>query len=200
MKKTITIISTLWAILNISIQAQGHQPSPGKIKAVHSQTSPAPVKYGGLYAVIYTADKNGNAVQGSKDDLLKYVNSGNPVRVGWELQAFNPQTNETTVIVHWADAGFITVMHDHVFAQLHPIVEQGPNVGGAPGINLMSNQLNGWVAVIGTTGELKQKYGNEEKLIELFMGAGMTSEEAKQQLQSTETLKVKTMWAVLKPV
>ena len=77
---------------------------------------------GNPYTVIYESDSNGNRLSGSLEKLLKHVNNGNSLRVGWEINFKNKDSNY--VMTHWADAGFVTTLNNHVFAQINSIYSQ----------------------------------------------------------------------------
>lgn len=141
----------------------------------------------GLYKVVYEADRDGNRISGSLEELITYVDSGNPVRVGWELVQKWPN-DTTTTMRHWTDGGFVTSTRGQVFAQIRGIFGQGfAHIDGPPGIFLFSKTPNSWVAVIGTDGNMRAKFEISEDMKEL-------SEEA---IKSMENSKVKTMWSVM---
>lgn len=141
---------------------------------------------GSSYKVIYEADREGARLSGNLDSLLAYANNGNPVRVGWELVQKWPDT--TIVMTHWTDAGFLTTLRGHVFAQIRGIFGQGSaHINTPPGIYLNSNVPNAWVAVIGTDGMMRSKFHVDEWMSEI----------PKEELKKMEKMKVKTMWAVM---
>ena len=118
-------------------------------------------------------DQGGEVLSGSLDDLVEAVHAGAPIRVGWEL-AFNmPDEEEARRLVHWTDAGFVSTWQGHVFAQIDDIYQQGP-IMDEPGIHLIPGP-HGWTAILGTTGEMRQVYGDEGS-----------------------TMPVKTTWAVVR--
>ncbi len=141
----------------------------------------------GLYKVVYEADKNGKRISGSLEDLIAYVDSGNPVRVGWELVQKWPN-DSTTTMRHWTDGGFVTSTRGQVFAQIRGIFGQGfAHIDSPPGIFLFSKTPNSWVAVIGTDGNMRAKFEISEDMKEL----------PEEVLKSMENSKVKTMWSVM---
>ncbi len=148
------------------------------------------------YDIIYSADKDGNAVNGKIENLIEHVKSGNPIRVGWTLKFPHPVTGKPTEMLHWADAGFITILDGHVFAQIKPIYEQGPGFETPPSVYLTQNKPNGWVAIIGTTGMVRQKF-DVESLRQSLKESGMSNEEIEKILKQQETMNVPTMWAVM---
>ncbi len=144
------------------------------------------------YSIVYEADKKGEAISGDINVLLKSVQNGNPVRVGWvlKLQDFD---NKIHTIEHWVDAGFLTIENNHVFAQIKPIYEQGLNFDESS-VYFVTGKPNGWVSIISTTGVMKQKFSN----IILDDTEEMTKEEIKKMIASMETMRVITKWAVPK--
>lgn len=141
------------------------------------------------YKVVYEADREGKRISGSLEDLLTYVRNGNPIRVGWELGKR---------LEHWTDAGFLTILKGHVFGQISSIYGQGTS---HPSIEIpfvmMSDEPDGWVAVIGTTGVMRQKFKTDQKMLDAYKEMGLNDEEIQEQLKKQETSKVVTRWAVM---
>jgi len=150
----------------------------------------------GLYKVVYEANRKGERVSGSLEELLKYVRNGNPIRVGWELGV---KSDSTFYLEHWSDAGFITIHKDHVFAQINSIYGQGTTHISmpVPAIFLTNNNSNGWVAVFGTTGEVKQKFERNEDMVKYFKGQGLSDEEIEEEFKKQEKARYATKWAVM---
>lgn len=153
------------------------------------------------YKVIYEADKDGNRTSGDLKELITLVRNGNPIRVGWEMELLNPTDQSTYVLEHWSDAGFISIHQGHVFAQIPSIYGQGssavqPEFNQNPSMFLVNNKPNGWVAIVGTTGVLRQKMLRDERTISYMKEAGMTDEQIEEQLLKMETSNFKTKWAV----
>lgn len=139
-----------------------------------------------LYKVIYEADRDGNRLSGSLEDLVDLVDNGNPVRVGWELVQQWPDT--TIVMRHWTDGGFVTTLRGHVFAQIRGIFGQGfSHINNDPGIFLSTDIPNSWVAVIGTDGNLKSKSQKQDWMEDI----------PEEELKKMANMKVKTMWSVM---
>ena len=99
---------------------------------------------------------------------------------------------------HWADAGFITTLNNHVFVQIKSIYQQGPSLSDPPGVFLVSDKANGWVAILGTTGVMKQKYTRDEKMVAMMKQSGLSEEDIDKELKDMETMQVHTKWAVMK--
>lgn len=136
------------------------------------------------YTIIYSADKDGKALSGSLEELVRKIQNGSPIRVGWILKFNHPETGDLIEMQHWADAGFITTLKGHVFAQIHSIYQQGPALGDPPWVILVNNLPNGWVAVVGTTGEIRQKF-NDPQMPEEF-------------IKEMELMRAPTLWAAIK--
>lgn len=150
------------------------------------------------YKIIYEADREGKKIAGDLEELMSHVQNGNPIRVGWVLKFKDPKGGADIEMQHWTDAGFITTLRGHVFAQINSIYQQGPFVGNPPGVFLVSNKANGWVAIIGTTGLMRQKYMRDESMIDMMKKSGMTEDEVNKQLKDMEKMKVHTKWAIQK--
>ena len=148
--------------------------------------------------IIYEADRDGNSIKGNLEELLDYVQSGNPVRVGWVLKMIHPQSKDTLEMQHWSDAGFITTLRGHVFAQIKPIFQQGPGLDIPPNVFLVNGEPNGWVAILGTTGDFRQKYKPDEEMREFMRKDGMTDEQILEFEKKNEHRKVHTKWAVMR--
>ncbi|NER17797.1 hypothetical protein [Spongiivirga citrea] len=148
------------------------------------------------YKIIYEADSEGKAISGNREQLLKYVQNGNPIRVGWVLKFKHPQSEEIIEMQHWTDAGFITTLNGHVFAQIQSIYQQGPSPVNPPSVFLVDDKPHGWVAIIGSTGVMRQKYTRGEEMIEMMRKSGLSEEELEKQLKDLETMNVHTKWAV----
>ncbi|MEP0263491.1 hypothetical protein [Dokdonia sp.] len=153
------------------------------------------------YTVIYEADKDGNRSSGDLETLIQLVRNGNPIRVGWEMELLNPTDESTYVLEHWSDAGFISIHQGHVFAQIPSIYGQGssavqPELNLDPSMFLVNNKPHGWVAIVGTTGVLRQKMLRDENTISFMKDAGMTDTQIEEQLEKMETSNFKTKWAV----
>jgi len=149
------------------------------------------------YEVVYAADNNGKAISGSLEKLNESISNGNPIRVGWVLRFKNPITNNEEEMWHWTDANFITTLSGHVFAQVQPIFQQGPGFGDVPIVNLVTNKPDSWVAIVGTTGQLKQKFIYDEATLEMMKQSFPDEETMKKELKKMEEMKVETKWAIM---
>lgn len=150
------------------------------------------------YSIIYEADKQGLAISGNLAELLNYVQTGNPIRIGWVLKFKHPNNDTIIEMQHWADAGFITTLNGHVFAQISSIYQQGPGISDPPAVFLVNNKPDGWVSIIGTTGVMKQKYMRDPSIIKMMKESGLTDEQVTEELKQQETMNVHTKWAVMK--
>jgi len=150
------------------------------------------------YKVVYEADKNGKAISGSLEKLTKYVQNGNPIRVGWVLRFKNPMDGDKIIeMQHWTDAGFITTLKGHVFAQVKGIFQQGPMIADPPGVRLVDDRANSWVGIIGTTGVMRQKFAESESMIKMYKDMGYSDKKIQEEFKKQETMKFNTKWAVL---
>lgn len=147
------------------------------------------------YKIIYEADKDGNVLAGSLEELLNYVQNGNPIRVGWVLN-MKPPNSEVLEMQHWTDAGFVTTLDGHVFAQIRGIFQQGPSISKPPGVFLAMEDPNSWVAIIGTTGVMRQKFKRGGDMVAMLKET-MSDEEVEEFFKKQEMMKVRTKWAVL---
>lgn len=96
------------------------------------------------WQLAYAHDASGKAIEGSKEALIEAAIDGKPVRVYWA----------GTRVQHVIDAGFLTVLEDEVFAQMHPITAQKPSVDPAA-ITLQDGK---WQTVFATNGDRALKW------------------------------------------
>lgn len=114
------------------------------------------------YEIVLETDSSGEIVQGSVVSLIDHVERGTPVRVGWELNFQLPNTEKPNRLVHWVDAGFLTIWKGHVFAQIRSIYTQGPVMDRAAII--LGKEPDGWVAILGSDGSLLDAFsGNDSQ-------------------------------------
>ena len=74
------------------------------------------------WQLVFQTDKSGNAVYGTKKDLIKLVREGYPIRIGWEAMG-------KTSVEHTIDVRFLTIANEkEVFAMLEPFWSQRPNL------------------------------------------------------------------------
>ncbi len=103
---------------------------------------------------LLTVNADGTVQAGSKTALQQAVMQGQSLRVGWRLD----DQQGKPVIIHWADAGFISLFEGEVFAQIQSIHRQVPQRGHAQ-IHL-SSELQHWTGLIGTNGVLVNRMDN----------------------------------------
>ncbi|MEL6371605.1 MAG: hypothetical protein AAFY84_01200 [Pseudomonadota bacterium] len=92
------------------------------------------------WELVYANDAEGNEVEGNKDDLIRAVRDGQPVRVyfgGGRVE-------------HVADAQFLTVFEGEVFAQIEAIDAQRPMT--EPARIEFRDPGQEWRAITGTNG------------------------------------------------
>ncbi|MEM8907899.1 MAG: hypothetical protein AAGD05_08645, partial [Bacteroidota bacterium] len=74
------------------------------------------------WKLIYQTDKEANTAFGDKEELIKLVRLGYPIRIGWESRG-------KTSVEHTIDARFLTIANEtEVFAQLAPFWGQRPDL------------------------------------------------------------------------
>ncbi len=97
-------------------------------------------------------EPDGTISAGSKAALRQAVEAGRAIRVGWALD-FN---NDGRVdLVHWANASFLTVLGDEVYAQIPPIREQGGARKGDKVVIQLAESSRRWYGLLGTNGVLE---------------------------------------------
>lgn len=96
---------------------------------------------------VYVVGSDGNATCGTRDDLIRLVRAGSPVRIAWGGPL--PQGGG---LEHAADVQLLTIRDGHVFAQLDPVVVQRPASGG--GLDLLTKEDMRFTALISTDGQL----------------------------------------------
>jgi len=150
------------------------------------------------YEIVLATDFDGEVSSGSKEALIKAIRSGQPVRVGYQLD-FN-QDKEPD-FDHWIEATFITILGTEVFTQIDPIFAQGPNIS-IPQIEIFPGNTR-WTAVIGTNGKLLNRYVLEAlEPVEFVYDEtqDLTEEEQKSRfdelMESTEAMKEVKTWKV----
>lgn len=94
----------------------------------------------------YAHDEQGVTVSGSKDDLIKAVRNGKPVRVSWAGRR----------VEHVADAYFLTVFEGEVFTQVEAIRAQKP-IADPPSIIFHDPEVQ-WSTILATNGEQALKW------------------------------------------
>lgn len=92
------------------------------------------------WRLVFATDAEGAPVDGSKEALMTAVRAGKSVRVYW---ARGP-------VEHLADAAFLTIFEDEVFAQVEPIESQRPQQDPL-GVYFREPGVK-WRAIIGTNG------------------------------------------------
>ena len=125
------------------------------------------------WRMVYAVDSTGKPTFGQKQTLLAAVRAGLPVRVGWGI-TWRLSDGTAGGVEHVADASFLTIHHDEVFAQIAPILGQAPDAR-QPAITLGIGGDRLWYALLDTTGRLQGQ----------FSGAG-----------EAETFRAGTTWYV----
>lgn len=74
------------------------------------------------WQLVFQTDKSGMIVHGTKNELIKLVREGYPIRVGWDDMG-------KTSVEHTIAVQFLTIANEkEVFAQLEPFWVQRPNL------------------------------------------------------------------------
>ncbi len=87
---------------------------------------------------VYSHDADGNALEGSKTDLMNAVRQGKPVRIYWRGRT----------VEHSTDAIFVTILGGEVFTQTPEIRGQAPSLD-PPAIEFRENK---WQGLFSTNG------------------------------------------------
>jgi len=103
--------------------------------------------------ILLKTDSEGKVSQGSIEALIKAIQAGTSIRVGWEFDINNDGIME---VEHWIDAGFLTIMNGHVFNQIEPIYQQIPKMD-IPQIEINASSVM-WTGVVGTNGKLLSRF------------------------------------------
>ena len=96
------------------------------------------------WQLVYEHDKDGKTLYGDKNMLLQYALEGRPVRVHWNIR---------DIVIHVADAGFLTIMNGELFAQIEDITRQIPDRETRKSMTLDALEQSRWHAIFSTTGE-----------------------------------------------
>lgn len=105
--------------------------------------------------LIFENDAEGQAVQGSKDELIAAIRDGKSVRIAWFFQSAN---NAIVKVEHLADAKFLTILSDKtVMAQIDPIIGQIPNFREE---KILLKENLAWVLIASTNGKNDQMTRN----------------------------------------
>ena len=90
--------------------------------------------------LVYANDAEGNAVEGSKDELIESIREGKPVRVYWRGGR----------VEHVVDSNFLTIFGGEVFAQASTIRGQRPRT--EPVRIELAEEGAEWTGLFSTTG------------------------------------------------
>ncbi|MEO1337353.1 MAG: hypothetical protein AAFV29_17045 [Myxococcota bacterium] len=143
-------IRGLLVTIACTLSAASAKAEPNKTRTVSMHAESATCAR--LLAEVST---DGRIVKGSKEALIRAIRSGEPLRVGWALDWDN---DKKTDIVHWVDAGFLSLFEGEAFAQIQSIHRQKPVPGQSRVV--LSDQLQHWYGLIGTNGVLEGRMSN----------------------------------------
>ncbi len=91
----------------------------------------------------YSQDKDGNAIDGTKEKLFMAIRSGKSVRVYWSGRR----------VEHLVDANFLTIFGGEVFAQIPIIRGQRPSKIGVPAAIELADGSQEWTTIVSTNGQ-----------------------------------------------
>lgn len=97
--------------------------------------------------LLLATDFDRQPTHGSKDALIAAVESGEPIRVGWQIDFDGDAKSDLS---HWSEAKFLSVWEGEVFTQVGAIHRQRPRRGQGQ-IELTEPHME-WRGMIGTTG------------------------------------------------
>lgn len=124
------------------------------VSAASSALAQQPAAAG--WRMVYAVDSTGKPTFGQKQDLLAAVRAGLPIRVGWGI-TWRLSDGTAGGVEHVADAAFLTIHRDEVFAQIAPILGQAPDAR-SPAITLGIGGDRLWYALLDTTGRLQGQF------------------------------------------
>ena len=103
--------------------------------------------------LLLKTNAKGEVTEGAIDDLIRAIQLGTKIRVGWSLDSNKDGKPDIT---HWIDANFLTILSGHVFNQIEPIYKQVPKTQ-IPQVNIIPSTMM-WTGIIGTNGILQSRY------------------------------------------
>jgi hypothetical protein len=153
------------------------------------------VSYSQETTIVLKTDFEGKVIEGSIENLIKEIQAGHSIRLGWGLDFDGDKKQD---LEHWVDAEFLSVMNGHVYNQISSIHQQMPmpeNVDLAgPGAQ--------WYALINTKGVMQSYYDfKKPPSLEGMDGVEIPEEQKKEIIENLlkrQEDTVTTTWAVLK--
>ena len=146
------------------------------------------------FEIVLETDFDGSVVRGSKEQLIKKIREGKPIRIGWQLDFDKDNKPDFD---HWMDAEFITILNNEVFTQIKNINLQSPNLEESQ-INIIpANTM--WTGILGTNGLLKNRFVYDELEYEVDENnIPIITDQLEKELARREvkTWKVATFWVV----
>lgn len=103
-------------------------------------------------------EPDGTVSAGAKAAVRAAVEAGRKIRIGWSLD-FNHDGKAD--LVHWADAPFLSVLGDEVYAQIAPIREQGGVRKDGKAVLHLGEKARHWHALLGTNGILEGAFDDD---------------------------------------
>lgn len=112
------------------------------------------------WQMVLKTDATGDTLFGSREELIKRLRNGDPLRIGW--YSINPRDSSQSV-EHFLDAQFITIANQkEVFAQVTPFLGQKPNLhGDTLSIDLMPSRYTWILGSNGTIASISENYSRD---------------------------------------
>lgn len=105
--------------------------------------------------LILATDFDRKVSHGSRDALISAVNSGHPIRIGWEMDFDGDNTGDLT---HWADAAYVSIFNGDVFTQVDAVHAQSPDQ--QEGAVKLRTPYAEWRGSLGSNGVLEGSYSD----------------------------------------
>lgn len=106
--------------------------------------------------LIFSTDFDRKVSHGSKDALITAVNSGRPIRVGWEMDFDDDDVGDLS---HWADAAYLSIFNGDVFTQVDAVHAQTPD--RQEGAVRLRTPYAEWRGSLGSNGVLEGSYSDD---------------------------------------
>ena len=97
------------------------------------------------WKLIYENDKEGNVLNGNKDELIQSARLGKDIKIHWKMGAGGNS------VEHVADIQFISIIKGEVFGQISEINAQVPDFG-EPTIDFLGKTIV-WSLIASTSGK-----------------------------------------------
>lgn len=108
---------------------------------------------------IYEIDFDGTVLSGSKSELLRAAQHGEPMRVGWDLDFDGDKKSDLS---HWSDARFISILGTEVATQVQSIHRQIPEIES--GNVKLPEAYTQWHGLLDSQGVLQGRFESSNKV------------------------------------